>query len=594
MIMESVGNTPEFKLAPNIIVTPPVNEVLGDPLQAAQIWPEIANADPLFADQIQRRTEQSESIQSVIDQLEDPTVTLQEAVESGGVEETQATNFYEALSDLLEDDEYKRLTLYLPVEYIPEASWLPENPSLNKALRRFKEAYMLAWRDLLGVHDVRANFVDGDVLELEHRDTDPLRVVKAAHITPFLIERGLIAETEVNSWFNSIDDPVLWQSLSEGLGAYHGEDITDYNPRPQTASTSSATTTSRHRWLMEERLEKHVISGAEQVADGLLNGDLTPERLHKKLSSDTYRAEEVFVEGVYRAVEASLIAGNRDRAAELYAVYEEKLAMLWEGADPRLRERLASTARRYHQMHLTPSASIDDQPITTPSLETPWSENLPHMADAVEHLKQVTAEMASNTELNRLFYPVVLMGGSRLKGYGEDRSDIDIEIFVKPGVPESDRERIRELMSTVLGSSRRYELTEFWLEDTNEGQLQIRDFADFDRHTADSCSNHLLFGAAWVGDEPVIAELQAKVLPAYFYDNSNRQLHLEKLEQDALQYRLMHKGYARHFPLAARPDWTRSSAVDGDSLFWDAGYRRLATKLFIDTIFLPKLEKPEN
>jgi hypothetical protein len=105
-----------------------------------------------------------------------------------------------------------------------------------------------------------------------------------------------------------------------------------------------------------------------------------------------------------------------------------------------------------------------------------------------------------------------------------------------------------------------------------------------------------LFNSVWIGNAGIIYSLRERLLPAYFQeDNQNnfgrsaRELYLERLEQDLLQYRLMHKGYERHFPINTLSHLPHAELVDGSSAFWDSGYRQIATKLFVNSVFLPKI-----
>ena len=86
------------------------------------------------------------------------------------------------------------------------------------------------------------------------------------------------------------------------------------------------------------------------------------------------------------------------------------------------------------------------------------------------------------------------------------------------------------------------------------------------------------------------------LLPNYLstVDKNKRINWLRQLELEALQYRLMHKGYSRFYPLNAMAETTKtqnSFLIDSESAFWDSGYRRLATKLFISRVFLPAIEE---
>ena len=64
---------------------------------------------------------------------------------------------------------------------------------------------------------------------------------------------------------------------------------------------------------------------------------------------------------------------------------------------------------------------------------------------------------------------------------------------------------------------------------------------------------------------------------------------LEEMERDSLQYRLLHKGFERYFPIQSPMNTVHGHAIDGQSAFYDSRYRRIATELFIRRVFLPQL-----
>ena len=65
---------------------------------------------------------------------------------------------------------------------------------------------------------------------------------------------------------------------------------------------------------------------------------------------------------------------------------------------------------------------------------------------------------------------VVLIGGSRLKGYGDEHSDVDVTICMRPGADESRRTELLDKVMPLLGGEKPHE---FWLEEAGQG-LAIR------------------------------------------------------------------------------------------------------------------------
>ncbi len=138
---------------------------------------------------------------------------------------------------------------------------------------------------------------------------------------------------------------------------------------------------------------------------------------------------------------------------------------------------------------------------------------------------------------------------------------------------------------------------EFWLEETSDGGYTVKNYDTLDEKRGDNTLVHPLLGA-WCGDSKAIAELQAKLIPQYLFSNGTtimdvdaRSIWLNEIEHTTLKYRLMHKGYSRFSASQLETHTPHSDLIDGDSAFYDPGYRRLATELFLKKVFLPQLSK---
>lgn len=116
--------------------------------------------------------------------------------------------FYGACEGLLRDRDSERILLYLPLRLLEDAPLM------------FREAYCEAWYRLLSVRDVRENFHIGDCFELDARPSGGLeRVVKCAHLTPWLLKYGYINTRQVASILKkNSDDEVLLQSFRDTWG----------------------------------------------------------------------------------------------------------------------------------------------------------------------------------------------------------------------------------------------------------------------------------------------------------------------------------------------------------------------------------------
>jgi hypothetical protein len=203
-------------------------------------------------------------------------------------------------------------------------------------------------------------------------------------------------------------------------------------------------------------------------------------------------------------------------------------------------------------------------------------------AHVSEELAQVIKDDAV---LSKYLYPLVILYGSKVKGYRTTSSDTDFAVFVKPGTKFELRPHIQRLIDSQLVQPLRIEgkALEFWVEE-DQTVLRIKDFKNPDRILGDSLLTHVLFGGVWGGDK----SLSKRILLPYLHSNDwdKRRIWLSEIERDTLQYRLMHRGYHSLYP----EQWTElqpEEMMDRKGAFWDAGYRRLATKLFLKKVFLP-------
>lgn len=281
---------------------------------------------------------------------------------------------------------------------------------------------------------------------------------------------------------------------------------------------------------------------------------------------------------------------------EIYKQYKDALLKLWENDNTQINETLLKTFRRLYHLKIIDDKQFAKLNIALPKLAGPFSENLNLIKEEIRDIQEMTVLIERDPELSQYIYPIVLVFGSRLKGYGKENADIDLVIFVRLGISFGDREKLRELLEKTFKQERvRDRIVEFWLEG-REGIIQVHDFSETDVWLGESYWTHVLFGSAWIGDEKTIYELLEKLLVPYPYDTGKtvhglnaRDLYLEEIEGDSLQYRLMHNGYERFFPQYGGINTPHADKIDGKSMFYDSGYRQLATKLFVSRVFLPKI-----
>ena len=509
MSLENPTNT--YETFPQIESVAPAAESLLHVRDRATSWPGEIKENKQLEKEIALRNEAITSIDSLFVRIPKADMDITEALDSGIVTEEDVAVIYEHLTAFIESDEYnKRFILYFPFEFIPSTSWQPKSQELQVAMHEFRTTYLTQWEKLLLVNDVRANFVDGDVPEVELRKRPLERVAKAAHLLPKLVEKGLVTMPEIIDLIESNPGNTLQASIVDTLPVL---------------------------------VDMGFISLHE--AENLLQSNyLTlPKKRTKEISPDQ--------------------------------MTEGRLKWLNEKNKPvTMQEGLADV------------------------IDRPFEEKQPLLATEEEVLKSAVHLIESSPELSKVLYPACILFGSKVKGYGSLDADMDVALFVKPGNTQDDIDSIRASLATIIPHEQlKGKIVEFWLEEEDD-ELTVIDFPKPQTNIADSSWSHVLFEGAWVGNSDAIKELYSKLLTGYLYSEDKtiqgadaRRIWLEEMERDTLQYRLMHKGYARLFPEQGGIHTEHSDSIDGKNMFYDSGYRRLATKLYLNKVFLPQLEK---
>lgn len=605
------------------------SELLQNPQTAARVWEQESAENPAFVQQIAERAKISTKIDEILEAMPNG-MSIESALVTGAVTERQAEAAYTALSKLLADTDYERLVLYLPFELLPHSAWQPNDDYLDQSITAFKCAYLYAWWRLLSVEDVRANFVDGDVLETELRVEDVPRVVKAAHLVPKLVERGMITTQEVIDIYTNVEESQLQQNLAEALQvladmgyvpsgrletlgiSYEAiilpepakdknvplEQLTTYYKQiaiGQTAPFESGATENRLTWLKRKRYDDSVTNTAQQIAQALVQHRITRDEILTILPIDQEdTAAEVYIEATRHAIE--MLFKQQKFDTDLFVLCKPDIIGFLASDNSQVYERAKKYLRHAQKIGYMSEQELAELGIDTPKLYGNMSDNLATMPDVVEAVSEMTKIIANDSYLSAFMLPVLSLGGSRLKGYGEQTSDIDICIFIKPGVSYNTRRDMRGYIREFFKSQNMDEHPiEFWLDDI-DGVLRVKDLDADDQLAAGSTWTHILFDTVLIGDKADTDNLILNLLPSYFkapditeLDQRKRALYLERIEQNLLQYRLLHKGYERHYPRTNSIDTPHAAAIDGASVFWDAGYRRIATSLFAKRVFLPKL-----
>ncbi len=371
----------------------------------------------------------------ILDQIQERRVLAKDIVDYLNGNSVNKCAYYYAVGRLLQASEYRRILLYLPLS------------DLMDAPTAFRETYRATWYRMLSIRDARENFFEGDTYEVDARPNGRLeRVVKCAHLTPWLVEAGIVD----------------YKMLKNILVANHQNAVL-------LRSFANTWRLLRDRGFLPEN----------ELAD-----------------LEKYTARVV----------------QREYIEPLY-VSDKRRAWLHERKQQTKPNEL-----------LTPNARLSG----------PFSFNIGSMrAD----LEKIQAALKPNE--------VALVGGSRLRGYGTNKSDLDVFKL-------DELERNPALMP---GSP----------------------------HAAS-----LYYASLWLsGSEARDLDALAMNYAAVYFSKPDRARAIEQLETGLLQYRLLHKGFVRFYGgynsvAKGYPE------MDGDCAFYDERYRKIATELFAKYVFIPR------
>ncbi|MBI2055952.1 MAG: nucleotidyltransferase domain-containing protein [Candidatus Sungbacteria bacterium] len=587
-----------------VLAPPPVETLLYGDTGNLGLWPnEIKNSAELQK-QTEARSRLYTALNSVFKRIGNPVIEITDAISSETIAREDATALYRELADFLEEDALnKRFVLYLPFEILPHRQWKFASRALNEAIAEFTYTYMKRWDELLSVNDVRANFLDGNVLEPELRIEPLMRVAKAAHFIPFLVAKDLIPPSLVRDLIDESPGSVLQKSVIDALPvlvdlgfltAYEAGKIIMASGVHETHEFSLSPayiTPARAQWLAQEKEQKRIALDAKAIAERIVRGHLQPH--HFEVSVQKHVMALAIIHGVRIAVETAARAVTEEAAKILYQRYEPILLVLWrQEASAAAKDAVTSAWAHLYHLNIISREYIEQQGVFIPDFDAPFAKNMKLIEEDIGAFKDILERMQSEPELSQLLYPACILFGSRVKGYGTSTADLDVAVFVKPEVSMMEKrpelqKRLKELFTHGNAHGK---AVEFWLTE-KEGGLEVMCMPRPDTAMGDSMLVHVLFGGAWYGEEHAIRELYDKVLTPYLYakDEENRRTWLEEMERDTLLYRLLHKGYARFFPEQGGVHTRNAAAIDGQSVFYDSGYRQLAAKLFIKKVFLPRL-----
>lgn len=605
----------------NLEVIPPLSESLLSAESKSSLLEDSVLSNPDFQKEASLRKDLIKNLDIFYKKIPNPTKPIEELADKGELSEDEIKNIYTSFSELLNNKENSRLILYYPFELIPSKKWISESKELNKIVLEFQNKYIATWQEQIPIHDYRTNFLDGDILEPEIQTySGQPEVSKASHLIPVLVEKGLIDFNKVFELAENTNDLVVkhsildtWPTLQD-MNLISGEDMNkiknskdslirnmsiilentenEQEKEPESLQEISMNikseisaqenievnknkTKDRINWEHKRNLEKILNKNSLQLFQLIEKNKISIQELKTfTLENDSNRI--VAIGGITKFI---LNTENKGQIEE----YTPFLKELSKDASAEVLEVLNDAWAKLEHKNIDNNYSRNILP----------EENKRRNAE-MQEMKNYANLIENNEELKKYLYPAVLMYGSKIKGYGGINSDTDIALFIKPNTDINDK-TIIDLKVSELFKTKDVPI-KFWLKQV-EDHLEVINMPDGEK-TGWSYMANILLNGAWCGEKNSIKELHNKLIAEYFYLNDKkingvklRDVMLRQLERDTLQYRLMHKGYAKYHAPQGGINTPNSKDIDGESMFWDSGYRRLATRLFIEKVFIPNLKK---
>ncbi len=635
--------------APRLVFSLPAIESLYT--EAEGFWPEQVKNDSEIREQVfirQYLSEYLDYLYQFVKQWDNSFFLNHNIPDSHWLKIAQA---YDLLSDYIGLESYnQRLLLYLPFELIPDYHWESQSPELNEAITRFRRLYQQRWRRLLQDHDYRANFIDGDVLEPEIRCGKLPMVVKAAHLIPFLLPKGLVSVEKVFSLIENSSDAILNNSLMDALSVLNDLKmlspanlsymlysdhqslrnlaiiIQDDNRVKEKSGANTDTTdkiknlpaiiqalkeeiklsenyrshpdasVARLNWEKSSIREKIIDKHAEMILPLIISNPLLAEYLQRLTINSNNQISTLLGVSSFNKVLVKLATADLNEAHLLLHSLQPQLLYLWRAGNQNYTKPLEKLWLHCEHLGVIKPDFLKKMSIKKPGFDCMFDVHQKQLTSEMPILSEVINTINDSPEISRWLYPVFIVYGSTVKGYGATNADLDIAVFIKPNIEPSERPLIKShLQKLFAGDGRISRILEFWLIKDGFG-LWIKDLPDYDRSLGNSTFAHVFFNGVYFGTKENINFFYEKLMITFLRFPSKdlvsqdvRTIWLQEIERDLLQYRLMHKGYAHARPEVSSFRSEHSSDIDSNSSFWDAGYRQVASKLFIKKVFLPQL-----
>ncbi len=593
------------------------------------LLPTDITINPDLVDQALQRESFSSNLRSILHKK-----SLQQEVTS-----EELLSLYTQLADFLElDTNNSRILLYFPYSLFEH--------ELFNLQTRLKELIEIGFIRLLHESDIRANFVDGDVLEPGLGI--PERVRKIAHLIPIFLKLTIIKPELLIELLEISQEEELIKSILEGMltASYSGilddvyidlitemssrkpiigmlfrsllgENITSQLPQLEVPKTLEeiikhlefdlislenkydlnsdyARTISRARakWEKQVSREQIINSAVNEIASQLLSTNLDLQSIALMEGFDNVFLI-VAIKSIFTAAERISYL-NLEDAKGLFQTYRVIIENSFQNAQGEVRDAIITGLNYLVRLNVVPKEYLTNLGLQLTDLSQAQAVSSEQLINKDFKLLAIVAKRIEQSyELSKYVYPFVIGFGSRLKGYAGTNSDIDMAIFFKPETPWEKRSEIMDLLRQTIPEINGIDkILEFWLYKHN-GIYGFRDVPR-EENILGPLEVHILMNSLWIGGCPELRDIYSNIISKYFNLNrfgveepQIRTQFLRQLEMDILQCRLMHKGYKRFYPGAKQVQTEHSNLIDYSGTFWDEGYRGIATLLFLEKIFLP-------
>ena len=592
--------------------------------------------NPQLKREVNFRNKLFNHLKEIFNCLPKAEMEITEALELGYINFSQAEKLYEMFVKFFEIGEINsRLLLYIPFELIPDKKWKTSSTSLLETIYKFYEVYLKTWKKLLCVQDIRSCFTDGDIPEKESEESIP-KVVKAAHLSWVLVKKGLVSFEEIVSIIETSQDEILKESLGDSVKVMFDLNlIKDFNliknsqnkylkklaeelvsqkeiKQPQIPATpanleelhnlipkihdkftslenelrnaENEVSSGRIKWMRERGKEKIIYDFSIILSSSLLRNLGTINDFKKFIRE--YSQEESLIIIAIETMGLFLEKRSKQYTSEVLNTYSSLKSEV-EFFKSHKSQKIQIAIKRL-ELRLSYLGIINKVSGIMPAER--FSLQLAMDKDESSQLMEILEVVKADEQLSKMLFPVLLLYGSNVKGYGGQ--DFDLAIFIRPWVRINLRSIIQEkLLEIAENTPLQISFLDFWLE--WEGAfLKIRDFKDSETIIGGNNFAHVLFESAWIGSTSDIKQIFNSLMFRFFTPDVKgitqaiKPLLLQEIERNILQFRLMHKGYSYIYPSQGGIKTKNSSAIGSDSSFWDSGYRQLATKLFISKVFL--------